>query len=49
MATGHSDGSITIAGIVAKNRDQDLDVGMSVGGGGGDGGCALIRSDMLFL
>lgn len=48
MATGHSDCSITIAEIVDKNRDQDLDGAMSVGGGGG-GGFALIRRDMLFL
>lgn len=34
---------------MVKNRDWDLDVGMSVGGGGGGGGCALIRPDMLFL
>lgn len=33
---------------MVKNREQDLDVGMSVGCGDG-GGCALIRRDMLFL
>lgn len=49
MTTGHSDCSITIAEIVVKNRDQDLDGAMSVGGGGGGGGFALIRRDMLFL
>lgn len=51
MATGHSDCSITIAEIVVKNRDQDLDGAMSVGGGGGggSGAFALIRRDMLFL